>query len=93
MLFLEFGFEKLPSKKLASVRAILLVSSMLSSCVTTTTGGFMAVASEERAATDYIQLEGYFQNEEFVENVSLVLATLHPTSQEFQTFQRLSDAN
>ena len=53
----------------------------------------MAVASEERAATDYIQLEGYFQNEEFVENFSLVLATLHSTSQGFQTFQRLSDAN
>ena len=92
MLFLVFGFEKLPSKKLASVLAILLVSSMLSFCVTTT-GGFIAVASEERAATDYIQLEGYFQNEEFIENFSLVLTTLHPTSQEFQAFQRLSDAN
>ena len=93
MLFLEFEFGELLGKKLASVLAILLVSSMLSSCVTTTTGGFMAVASEERAATDYIQLEGYFQNEEFVENFSLVLATLHSTSQGFQTFQRLSDAS
>ena len=91
MLFLGFG--KLLNKKLASVLAALLASSMLSSCVTTTTGGFMAVASEERAATDYIQLEGYFQNEEFVENFSLVLATLHSTSQGFQTFQRLSDAS
>lgn len=59
MLFLEFGFGKLLSKKLA----ILLVSSMLSSCVTTTAGGFMADASEERTATDYIQLVlAYFEN-------------------------------
>ena len=63
MLFLEFEFGKLLSKKLASVLAILLVSSMLSNCVTTTTGGFMADASESRAATDYIQLAlAYFDN-------------------------------
>jgi type IV pilus assembly protein PilF len=63
MLFLEFGFGKSLSRKLASVLAALLVSSMLSSCVTTTTGGFMADASEERAATDYIQLAlAYFDN-------------------------------
>ena len=63
MLFLEFGFEKLLSKKLASALVILLVSSMLSSCVTATTGGFMADASEERTAADYIQLVlGYFDN-------------------------------
>lgn len=63
MLFLNFGFRKSLSKKLASVLAALLVSSMLSTCVTTTTGGFMADASEERAATDYIQLAlAYFDN-------------------------------
>ncbi|MDA0280950.1 MAG: type IV pilus biogenesis/stability protein PilW [Proteobacteria bacterium] len=56
MLFLELGFGKLLSKKLASVLAVLLISSMLSSCVTSTTGGFMVDASKERAASDYIQL-------------------------------------
>jgi type IV pilus assembly protein PilF len=61
MLFLGFG--KLLNKKLASVLAALLASSMLSSCVTTTTGGFMADASEERTANDYIQLAlAYFDN-------------------------------
>lgn len=63
MLFLDFGFGNLRSKKLAYVLALLLVSSMLSSCVTTTTGGFMADASEDRAAVDYIQLAlAYFDN-------------------------------
>jgi type IV pilus assembly protein PilF len=61
MLFLGFG--KLLNKKLASLLAVLLASSMLSSCVTTTAGGFMADASEERAANDYIQLAlAYFDN-------------------------------
>lgn len=60
MLFLEFGLGKLLSKKLA---AVLLVSSVLTSCVTTTTGGFMVDASEDRAAIDYIQLSlAYFDN-------------------------------
>ena len=40
-----------------------------------------------------IQIEGYFQNVELVENFSLVLATLCPTSLEFQTFQRLNNVN
>ncbi|PCI81418.1 MAG: type IV pilus biogenesis/stability protein PilW [SAR86 cluster bacterium] len=63
MLFLEFGFGKLLRKRLGSVLAVLLVSSTLSNCVTTTTGGFMVDASEERAATDYIQLAlAYFDN-------------------------------
>lgn len=63
MLILDFGFGKLLSKKLVPALAVLLVSSMLSSCVTTTTGGFMADASEDRAAEDYIQLAlAYFDN-------------------------------
>ena len=63
MLFLEYGIGKLLSRKLAFVLAVLLVSSMLSTCVTTTTGGFMVDASEERAAADYIQLAlAYFDN-------------------------------
>jgi type IV pilus assembly protein PilF len=60
MLFLGFG--KLRNKQLASMLAVLLASSILSSCVTTTTGGFMADASEERTANDYIQLAlAYFE--------------------------------
>tara|TARA_B110000858_G_scaffold123333_1_gene140611 strand:- start:2224 stop:3036 length:813 start_codon:yes stop_codon:yes gene_type:complete len=60
MLFLEFGFGKLLSKNLAG---LLLLSSMLFSCVTTTTGGFMVDASEDQAANDYIQLAlAYFDN-------------------------------
>ena len=63
MLFLEFEFGKSLSRKLARVLAVLLLSGALSCCVTTTTGGFMADASEERAATDYIQLAlAYFDN-------------------------------
>ena len=59
MLFLEFGFGKLRSKKLAG---LLLLSIMLSSCVTTT-GSFMVDASEDQAAADYIQLAlAYFDN-------------------------------
>lgn len=59
MSFLKCGFNK----KLASVLAVLLVSGMLSACVTTTTGGFMAEASDDRAAADYIQLAlAYFDN-------------------------------
>lgn len=65
MVFLEFGFEKLCSRKLASVLAALLLSSLLGACVTTTTGGFMVDASEDRAAADYIQLAlAYFDNDD-----------------------------
>ena len=39
------------------------------------------------------EIEGCFQNLELVENLSLVLTTLYPTPPEFQTFQRLSNAN
>ena len=63
MLFLEFEFGRSLSRKLARVLAVLLLSGALSCCVTTTTGGFMVDASEERAATDYIQLAlAYFDN-------------------------------
>ena len=63
MLFLKFEFEKSLNRKLARGLAVLLLSGALSCCVTTTTGGFMADASEERAATDYIQLAlAYFDN-------------------------------
>ena len=60
MLFLKCGFGKLRSKKLAG---LLLLTIMISSCVTTTTGGFMVDASEDQAAVDYIQLAlAYFDN-------------------------------
>ena len=63
MLFLEFEFEKSLNRKLARGLAVLLLSGALSCCVTTTTGGFMVDASEEQAATDYIQLAlAYFDN-------------------------------
>ena len=39
------------------------------------------------------QIEGYFQNLELVESLSLVFTTLYPTLSEFQAFQRLSNAN
>ena len=48
---------------------------------------------EGRALFAGIQIEGYFQNVELVENFSLVLAALYPTSPEFQTFQRLNNVN
>lgn len=63
MLFLKFEFEKSLNRKLARGLAVLLLSGALSCCVTTTTGGFMVDASEEQAATDYIQLAlAYFDN-------------------------------
>lgn len=62
MLFLDFGFGKLYSKKLAG---LLLLSAALFSCVTTTTGGFTVDASEDQAAADYIQLAlAYFNNDD-----------------------------
>lgn len=65
MLFLEFGSRSLLSRKIVTVLALLVVSSVLGSCVTTTTGGFMVDASEDRAAADYIQLAlAYFDNDD-----------------------------
>ncbi len=54
---------------------------------------FLQLPHTPRALFAGIQIEGYFQNVELVENFSLVLATLYPTSPEFQTFQRLNNAN
>jgi type IV pilus assembly protein PilF len=58
-----------------------------------TTIQFLQLPHTPRALLAGIQIEGYFQNEELVENFSLVLSTLYPTSPEYQTFQRLNDAN
>ncbi len=46
-----------------------------------------------RALLAGIQIERYFQNEQLVENFSLILSTLFPDSPEYQIYQRLSDAN
>jgi type IV pilus assembly protein PilF len=62
MLFLKFAIEKLLMGKRISMVALLLMSTMLSSCVTTTTGGFLVDASEEQAVADYVQLAlAYFE--------------------------------
>jgi Tfp pilus assembly protein PilF len=58
-----------------------------------TTNAFLQLPHTRRALFAGIQIEGYFQNVELVENFSLVLATLCPTSLEFQTFQRLNNVN
>ena len=58
-----------------------------------TTNAFLQLPHTRRALFAGIQIEGYFQNVELVENFSLVLATLYPTSLEFQTFQRLNNVN
>jgi type IV pilus assembly protein PilF len=63
MLMPEFGFGKLLRSKLVGAFALIMLSSLLSACVTTTTGGFMVDASDDRAAADYIQLAlAYFDN-------------------------------
>lgn len=62
MLFLKFAIGKLLTGKRMSMVALLLMSAMLSSCVTTTTGGFLVDASEEQAVADYVQLAlAYFE--------------------------------
>ena len=54
---------------------------------------FLQLPHTLRVLFSGIQIEGYLQNVELVENISLVLTTLYPTPPEFQTFQRLSNAN
>lgn len=54
---------------------------------------FLQLPHTPRAQLAGIQIEGYFQNEELVENFTLVLSTLYPSSPEYQQLQRLSDAN
>jgi type IV pilus assembly protein PilF len=54
---------------------------------------FLQLPHTPRALLAGIQIEGYFGNEEFVENFTLVLSTLYPNSPEYQQLLRLSDAN
>ncbi len=54
---------------------------------------FFTIPHAPRALLAGIQIEGYFQNKELVDNFSLLLSTLYPASPENQTYQRLSDAN
>lgn len=58
-----------------------------------TTVGFLQLPHTPRALLAGIQIEGYFQNEELVEDFTLILSTLYSTSPEYQTLQRLSNAN
>lgn len=54
---------------------------------------FAQLPHTPRALLAGIQIEGHFQNEELVEDFSLVLSTLYPGSPEYQKFKELSDAN
>ena len=54
---------------------------------------FAQLPHTPRALLASIQIEGHFQNNELVEDFSLVLSTLYPNSPEYQTFRELSDAN
>ncbi len=54
---------------------------------------FLQLPHTPRALLAGIRIEGYFQNAQLVENFTLILSTLYPSSPEYQEFQRLSDAN
>ena len=54
---------------------------------------FLQLPHTPRALLAGIQIEGYFENEELVEILTLVLSTLYSSSPEYQQLQRLSDAN
>lgn len=58
-----------------------------------TTIEFMQLPHTPRALLGGIQIEGYFRNDALAENFLLILSTLYPDSPEYQTYQRLSDAN
>ena len=54
---------------------------------------FAQLPHTPRALLAGIRIEGHFQNQELVENFSLVLSTLYPSSPEYQTLKELNDAN
>ncbi|MEX0964798.1 MAG: type IV pilus biogenesis/stability protein PilW [Pseudohongiellaceae bacterium] len=54
---------------------------------------FSQIPHSPKALLTGIQIEGHFQNEQFVENFALVLSTLYPDSPENLIYQGLSDAN
>jgi len=54
---------------------------------------FVQLPHTPRALLAGIQIEGYFQNDELVENFSLVLTTLYSDSPEYAMYQRLRNAN
>lgn len=58
-----------------------------------TTIQFLELPHTPRALLGGIQIEGYFDNDELVQNFTLILTTLYPTSPESQSLQRLNDAN
>ncbi|HAJ74870.1 MAG TPA: hypothetical protein DCM64_00280 [Gammaproteobacteria bacterium] len=58
-----------------------------------TTVDFYNIPHTPRALLAGIQIEGHFQNTELVDNFSLILSTLYQDSPEYETYQRISDAN
>lgn len=54
---------------------------------------FYNIPHTPRALLAGIQIEGHFQNQEMVNNFTLILSTLYQDSPEYQVYQRLSDAN
>lgn len=53
---------------------------------------FYNVPHTPRALLAGIQIEGYYNNQELVDNFALILSTLYQTSPEYQVYQRLADA-
>ena len=58
-----------------------------------TTVDFYNIPHTPRALLAGIQIEGRFLNSEMVNNFSLILSTLYQDSPEFETYQRLTNAN
>jgi type IV pilus assembly protein PilF len=58
-----------------------------------TTVDFFNIPHTPRALLTGIQIEGHFQNTELVDNFSLILPTLYQDSPEYETYQRIRDAN
>lgn len=58
-----------------------------------TTAEFFSIPHTPRALLAGIRIEGQFQNTELVENFALILTTLYQDSPEFESYQRLSNAN
>ncbi len=54
---------------------------------------FYSIPHSPRALLAGIQIEGRFQNQEIVNNFSLILRTLYQDSPEYQAYQRLNNAH
>lgn len=58
-----------------------------------TTADFYSIPHTPRALLAGIQIEGRFQNAELVDNFALILTTLYQDSPEYETYQRIGNAN